>query len=130
MALVAGDIVSPIVFIAAPSVQGPVFGIVDDAAGLDVLWNNGTFVQGLTAVSPSLDKIGTADPAVAARIVGRRVQVNDPAGQNIWGLCVCISVYTRQINGGPALARTMALLQNPTGEYFIEVLASDCTAVQ
>jgi len=128
MALVAGDIVSPVVFIAAPSVQGPVFGVVDNAAGIDVLWNNGILVEGLAA-GASLEKIGVADPTVAARIVGRRVQVNDPPGQNTWGLCVCISVYTRQVNGAGTV-RTMALLQNPTGEYFIEVLASDCTAVQ
>ena len=128
MALVAGDIVSPAVFIAAPSVQGPVFGVVDDAAGLDVLWNNGTFAQGLAAPTTSLEKIGVADPTVAAALVGRRVQVTTPPGQNNWGLCVCISVYTRKL--GDNAARTIALLQNPTGEYFIEVLATDCVVVQ
>lgn len=106
-------------------VQGPIFGIVDDAASVKVLWGNGTFSTGITAIS--LDKITPAADAVADEFVGRRVQINSPTGQTNWGLCTCIAAYKRDPGGAGTQIIQVLLLQNPGGEYYIEALATSCS---
>ena len=115
---------------ATPSFLGfngvpPMFGVVV-AAGLNVLWKNGTF--SLAIASTALDKIYPPDTAIANDFIGKRVQVTDPTGYTNWGLCVCIDAYKRDYNdaGSPV---DVLLLQSPSGEYFLEALATKCEVV-
>lgn len=115
---------------ATPSFLGfggvpPMFGVVV-AAGLNVLWKDGTFA--LAIASTALDKIEAPDDAVADGFIGKRVKVTDPAGYTNWGLCVCVDAYKRDYNdaGNPV---QVLLLQSPNGEYYIEALATNCEAV-
>lgn len=101
--------------------QGPLFGIVESGTGpFTVLWYNGSRVASI--ILTNLDEILVASGTVAADFVGRRVKINSPAGQNNWAYMVCVGAYSR--NGADTL-----LLQNPTGEYFLEALAANCTAL-
>lgn len=103
----------------------PMFGTVA-AAGLNVLWRDGTF--SLAIPSTALDKIEPADDAVANEFVGARVKVNDPSGYTNWGFCICIDAYKRDYNDAGAPVQVL-LLQNPSGEYYLEALATDCEVV-
>lgn len=105
----------------------PMFGVVV-AAGLNVLWKNGTF--SLAIASTALDKITDPDTSVANAFIGKRVKVNDPEGYTNWGLCVCVDAYKRNYNdaGGAGISQVL-LLQSPNGEYYIEALATNCEAV-
>lgn len=129
MAIGIGSIVSPAVnSVLSPStnslgpvVQGPTFGVSESAASpFTILWDNGQRVAAIPTLS--LDEITAADLTVREAFIGRRVTVNTPSGQNNWGICVCVSAYKRAGN-------SVLLLQNAQGEYFIEVLSSECTAV-
>lgn len=131
MALVVGDKVAATILPITVTplgqvVQGPMFGVVDSGSDpWDVLWRDGRFAEGVAGTS--LDKIGAAADATREALVGRRVKVTAPTGQNNWGLAVCVDCYTRQVNGAGGTVE-MALLCNPAG-YFAEVLASNCEAI-
>ncbi len=103
----------------------PMFGTVA-AAGLNVLWRNGTL--SLAVPSTALDKIEDADDDVANGFIGKRVKVTTPTGYSNWGLCVCIDAYKRDYNDAGATIQVL-LLQNASGEYFLEALASACEVV-
>lgn len=103
----------------------PMFGTVA-AAGLNVLWRDGTFA--LAIPSTALDKIEAPDASVANAFVGRRVKVTNPTGYSNWGFCVCIDAYKRDYNDAGAPISVL-LLQNPSGEYYLEVLSSNCEVV-
>ena len=133
MAIAAGDRVAMTVMIGGtePTLLGlagvpPMFGTVA-AAGLNVLWRDGTF--SLAIPSTALDKIEEADAAVANAFIGKRVKVNDPTGYTNWGFCICIDAYKRDYNDAGTEIIQVLLLQNPSGEYYLEALASDCEAV-
>lgn len=104
----------------------PMFGIVA-AAGLNVLWRDGTLV--LAIPSTALDKITDPDDTVADGFIGKRVKVTDPAGYVSWGFMVCVDAYKRDYNGAGTDVIQVLLLQNPSGEYFVEALASSCEVV-
>lgn len=125
MAIGINSIVAPNIAIAtAPVVQGPIFGISESAgAPFTVLWSNGNRVAGIPGTS--LVEIAPADLATREAFVGRRVRVTTPSGQNNWGICVCVGAYKQ---GGASGGNTL-LLQNPVGQYFIEVLPADCEVV-
>ncbi len=127
MAIAVSSIVSPKVAgnnagkALFPS-SGPLFGIVADGSGSgpwDVVWNNGAVVAGI--VQLALDEITEADTVVLSGFVGRRVKINSPAGQNNWGLCVCLAAYKRN-------AVNTLLLQNSDTGAFLEAAATDCEA--
>jgi hypothetical protein len=122
MAIAAGSIVAPKTSgIGLNPSTGPLFGIVQSGAGpFAVLWFNG--VADASVVALALDEILVASGSTAATFVGRRVKVNSPAGQNNWAYMVCVGAYNR--NGSDTL-----LLQNPTGEYFVEALSANCSAL-
>lgn len=128
MAIAVGTFVSPSIgsTLANPvgqAVRGPAFGRAETASPgpHTVLWQDGNHATGIAETS--LDVIDSTDSATRDMFVGRRVQVNTPAGQTNWGTCVCVAAYKR--NGENVL-----LLQNAGGEYFIEVLSSACVAIQ
>lgn len=133
MAISAGDRVAMTLTVggaAPPKLLGiagvpPMFGTVA-AAGLNILWRNGTFSTSVP--STALDKIEDADAAVANGFVGKRVKVNNPTGYTNWGYCVCIDAYKRDYNDAGAPIQVL-LLQNPSGEYYLEALATDCEVV-
>lgn len=115
---------------AVPSLLGlagvpPMFGTVA-AAGLNVLWRDGKLT--LAIPSTALDKIEPADDVVANEFIGARVKVNDPSGYTNWGFCICIDAYKRDYNDAGSPIQVL-LLQNPSGEYYLEALASDCEVV-
>ena len=103
------------------AVQGPLFGAVESGADpYTILWYNGERVASVAAIT--IDEILVATGSTAADFVGRRVKINSPAGQNNWAYMVCVGAYNRR--GSDTL-----LLQNPTGEYFLEALAANCEAL-
>lgn len=106
---------------ASFAAEGPLFGISESAGTpFTILWNNGQRVASVPLTS--VDEIVAGSGTIAADFVGRRVQVNSPAGQNVWGACLCVGSYNR--NGSEVL-----LLQNQHGGYYLEALASNCTAL-
>jgi hypothetical protein len=109
------------------SQSGPVRGIVSAVAGTaTVLWDNGSQVASIVLVN--LDLILTAGSETErSRLMGRRVQINDPTGQTNWGRATCVDVYARQVNAEGALT-IVALLQLEEGG-FAEVVSSTCTVV-
>lgn len=132
MAISAGDRVAMTVTVGGttPKLLGlagvpPMFGTVT-AAGLNILWRNGTLVTSVP--STALDKIEDADAAVANEFIGQRVKVKNPTGYGNWGYCVCIDAYKRDYNDANAPIQVL-LLQNPSGEYYLEALAADCEVV-
>jgi hypothetical protein len=133
MAIVAMDRVAMTVTVggaAPPKLLGlagvpPMFGTVD-AAGLNVLWRNGTFSLAIAATA--LDKITDPDADVANDFIGKRVKVTSPTGYTNWGLLICIDAYKRDYNGAGAAIQVL-LLQSPSGEYFVEALSSNCEVV-
>lgn len=115
---------------ATPSFLGfngekPMFGVVA-AAGLNVLWKNGTF--SLAIPSTALDKIEDPDAAVANEFIGQRVKVTDPTGYTAWGYGVCVDAYKRDYNDAGTPVQVL-LLQSPSGEYYFEALATKCEVV-
>jgi len=133
MAIGAGDRVAMTVMIGGtePTLLGlagvpPMVGTVA-AAGLNVLWRDGTF--SLAIPSTALDKIEDADVAVANEFIGARVKVSTPTGYSNWGLCTCIDAYKRDYNDAGTEIIQVLLLQSPSGEYYVEALASNCEVV-
>src|SRR5882672_3191517 len=122
MAIGVGSLVSPkLVIEGAANVKGPVFGISESAGTpFTVTWNDGSRVASIP--NGSLDEITAADAAVLNEFVGRRAQINTPTGANSWSFSVCVGAYKRGL-------LTYLLLQNPTGEYFVEVQSAACTAL-
>ncbi len=122
MAIAAGSTVALKLFGIAPAAAaaGPLFGFVESGTGpFDVRWANGEFGDNILAIA--LDEILAASGTTAAELVGRQVKITSPAGQDIYGLCVCVDVFKR--NGSDS-----ALMRNPAG-FFVEALAAQVEAV-
>lgn len=120
MAIGANSIVSPRTAGLGLNVNGPLFGIVESGAGpFTVLWYNGERVASI--VVTNLDEILASGGTQGADFVGRQVKVNNPVGQTNYGLFTCVASYNR--NGSEVL-----LLKNNVALYFIEALASQCSA--
>lgn len=128
MAISVGDIVSPAVgtTLRAPTVNGPLFGIVD-AAGLNVLWSDGNLQAAIT--STSLDKIDAPDDSVRDAFVNKRVQLVAPASPSSAATFLCISAYKRNRNDAGTAVTQVLLLQNMNTLSFIEALATNCVAL-
>jgi len=98
MALANGDRVAyaqPVSAVSYANRDGNfVFGIICDATGVDVLWSNGTFAQGI--LNTTLDKIGDA----SSSNIGKVVNVSGAESPELTGIVV--RVYSRQNNGAGA----------------------------
>jgi hypothetical protein len=107
--------------------HGPVRGIVSAVAGTaTVLWDDGNQVASIVLVT--LDLILTSGSETErTRLMGRRVQINDPADQTNWGRATCVDVYARQVNAEGAL--TIIALLRLEGGGFAEVVSSTCDVV-
>ncbi len=103
----------------------PMFGTVA-AAGLNVLWRDGTLSLSVPAVA--LDKITDPDADVANGFIGKRVKVTSPTGYTNYGLLICIDAYKRDYDGAGSAIQVL-LLQSASGEYFVEALSSNCVVV-
>lgn len=106
---------------------GPLRGIISAVNGTaTVLWNNGSQVASIVLVT--LDLItSTGAETEAARLAGRRVSINNPAGQTNWGHGTVRDVYARQTNA-EGVATIIALVQFDSGDS-IEVTSSTCVVV-
>jgi hypothetical protein len=122
MAIGIGSIVSPkATLIGIQVVQGILFGrVVSGADPFVVLWYP-SGVDPETIPATALDEISIT--ALSTSLVGQRVKVTSPDGQNIWGLAVCIAQYRR----GDTLVE-YSLLQNIVGGAYLEVLTASCVA--
>jgi hypothetical protein len=130
MALANGDVVAPHLESGTVKAQPqpPTFGVVDDAAGVDVLWQDGSLQTAITAVS--LDKLGTP---TGDNLSGQRVMVDVSPGSSFQASAdyqgVVVDLYTRDPAGSGSPGADLALVKLLSSGLYLEVLASQCTVV-
>lgn len=131
MAIAKGDVVSPHLASGTTKAQPqpPRFGVVDNAPGdIDVLWEDGKLVTGIDPAS--LDKIEA--PAVDA-LSGQRVIANLVPTGSVQGSAdyqgVVVDLYKRDPAGSGSPGNDQALVKLLSSGLFVEVDASDCSAV-
>ena len=99
-----------------------VFGVVVANAGVDILWSNGTFVEGVAA--GAIDKI---NPSTNADYFGKVVRVTGPVSPELTGIVV--RIYTRQPAGTGTESAAYALVQLLNTGGFIEALLTQLEVV-
>jgi len=120
MPLVNGDIVTMANGLDYMQPQPPRFGKVEDSTGIDILWEDGKFVQGYTAGTAFdvlHDVLTTTDD-----LIGKVVRVNlGSYGESPALDAVVISGYRRENNGGGTIGATRYLVRLLSNGMYLEV---------
>lgn len=137
MPLANGDIVATSRNLAAHmQSQPPRFGTVEDATGIDVLWEDGTFTQGITT-NTSLDVIRFSATAVLSEGKVVRVGNNPATAANanapppFTGVqpspsfdAVVVNTYRREAGGDGSVSSDLVLVRLLSNGAYLEVYAT------
>jgi len=106
--------------------QPPLFGIVDDASPLTVLWENAALTA-LAAIG-SLDEVLPPDSGAVTALAGKFVEPSSlPSSPEYQGTVVAL--FIRDPGNGDASTTTRALVRTNVGTWY-EYTASALQAVQ
>lgn len=104
--------------------QPPLFGVVSDRGGIDVLWENGDFQAGI-ALASSLDVIHDCSATFAQQqYIGKVVRISPGTGQSGAYDAIVVSAFRRQQGGDGSEGTNKFLVKLLSNGMYYEVTSA------